>query len=97
MARKTESVMTELEDVELGEKTKIEVWTDRVLLVGDAHIPHTIRGVKDRLSDLLNQPGKPFLSLTDVTISSLSKRRLWRGDFLVVNKASIALVKILKE
>ena len=97
MARKTESVMTELEDVELGERTKIEVWTDRVLLVGDAHIPHTIRGVKDRLSDLLNQPGKPFLSLTDVTISSLSKRRLWRGDFLVVNKASIALVKILKE
>jgi len=53
--------------------------------------------VKDRLSDLLNQPGKPFLSLTDVTISSLSKRRLWRGDFLVVNKASIALVNILKE
>jgi hypothetical protein len=56
MARKTEPVMTELEDVELGEKTKIEVWTDRVLIVGDAHIPHSIRGVWDRLSDLLNQP-----------------------------------------
>jgi hypothetical protein len=94
---KTKPVMTEFEDVELGEKTKIEVWTDRVLLVGEAHIPHTIRGVKDRLSDLLNQPGKPFLALTDVTISSVSKRRLWRGDFLVVNKSSIVLVKILKE
>ena len=97
MVRKTKPVLSELEDVELGEKTKIEVWTDRVLLVGEAHIPHTIRGMKDRLSDLLNQPGKPFLALTDVTISSLSKRRLWRGDFLVVNKSSIVLVKILKE
>jgi hypothetical protein len=97
MARKTKPRMSEFEDVEQGGKTKIEVWTDRVLLVGDAHIPHSIRGVKDRLSDLLNHPGKPFLSLTDVTISSLSNRRLWRGDFLAVNKASIVLVKILKE
>ena len=97
MAQMTKPVITELEDVELGEKTQIEVWTDRVLIVGDAHIPHSIRGLKDRLSDLLNQPGKPFLALTDVTISSLSKRRLWRGDFLVVNKSSIVLVKILKE
>jgi len=97
MARKTKPAITELEDVELGEKTQIEVWTDRVLLVGEAHIPHSIRGMKDRLSDLLNQPGKPFLALTDVTISSVSKRRLWRGDFLAVNKASIVLVKILKE
>jgi len=97
MTRKTSPVMTELEDVELGEKTKIEVWTDRVLIVGDAHIPHSIRGVKDRLSDLLNKPGKSFLPLTGVTLSSLSKRRLWRGDFLAVNKSSIVLVKILKE
>ena len=97
MARKTKPMMTELEDVELGEKTKIEVWTERVLIVGDAHIPHSIRGVKDRLSDLLNQPGKSFLALTDVTLSSLNKRRLWRGDVLVVNKSSIVLVKILKE
>jgi len=97
MARKTKPVMTALEDVEMGEKTKIEVWTDRVLLVGDAHIPHSIRGVKDRLSDLLNQPGKPFLAMTDVTLFSLSKRQLWRGDFLVVNKSAIVLVKILKE
>ena len=97
MGRKTKPGMTELEDVEPGEKTKIEVWTDRVLIVGDAHIPNSIRGVRDRLSDLLNQPGKSFLALTDVTLSSLSKRRLWRGDFLAVNKASIVLVKILKE
>ena len=97
MTRKTSPVMTELEDVELGEKTKIEVWTDRVLIVGDAHIPHSIRGVKDRLSDLLNQPGKVFLSLTDVVLYSVSKRRIWQGEFLVVNKTSIVLVKILKE
>jgi hypothetical protein len=97
MGRKTKPGMTELEDVEPGEMMKIEVWTDRVLLVGEAHIPHSIRGLKDRLSDLLNHPEKSFLALTNVTLSSLSKRRLWRGDFLVVNKASIVLVKILKE
>ena len=97
MTKKTKPVMIALADVELGNKTKIEVWTDRVLIVGDAHIPHSIRGMKDRLSDLLNQQGKSFLSLTGVTLSSLSKRRLWRGDFLAVNKSSIVLVKILKE
>jgi hypothetical protein len=97
MTRKSKPVVAEFEDVELGEKTKVEVWTDRVLIVGDVHIPHSIRGVKDRLSDLLNQPGKSFLALTSVTLSSLSKRRLWRGDFLAVNKPSIVLVKILKE
>jgi len=97
MARKNEAVMPEIEERELGEKTRVEVWTDRFLVAGDVHAPHSIRGTRDRLSDLLNQPGKPFLSLTDVMLYSLGKRRLWRGEFLLVNKSSIVLVKALKE
>ena len=51
-------VVAELEDMELGEKTRVEIWTAQGVIVGDVHAPHTIRGMKDRLSDLLNQPGK---------------------------------------
>ena len=97
MARKNEEVMPRFEDVEPGDKTRVEVWTDRFLIVGEAHAPHSIRGTRDRLSDLLNQQSKPFLPLTGVTLYSLSKKRLWRGEFLVVNKSSIVLVKALKE
>ena len=97
MPRSSRLVPPEFEDVELGEKTRIEVWTDRFLIVGDAHVPHSVRGTKDRLSDLLNQSGKPFLPLTDVLLYTPGKKRLWQGPFLVVGKSSIVLVKILKE
>ena len=97
MAKKTAVETPALEDVESGDKTRVEIWTDHLLIVGDAHVPHSIRGTKSRLSDLLNQPGKPFLPLTDVTLCSPNKKRLWRGEFLVLNKASIVLVKVIKE
>ena len=97
MARKNEAVMPEIEDVELGDKTRVEVWTDRFLVVGDVHAQHSIRGTRDRLSALLNQSEKPFLPLTDVVLYSLGKKRLWRGEFLIVNKSSVVLVKALKE
>jgi hypothetical protein len=86
-----------LENVESGEKTQVEIWTDRFLITGDVHVPPAIRGSKSRLSDLLNQPGKPFLPLTDVTLRSHGKKRLWRGEFLVLNTTSIVLVKVVKE
>jgi hypothetical protein len=97
MAKKRAVETPALEDVETGDKTRVEIWTDRFVIVGDAHVPHSIRGTKSRLSDLLNQSGKPFLPLTDVTLQSPNKKRLWRGEFLVLNKASIVLVKVVKE
>jgi hypothetical protein len=97
MARTRAVQSAALEDVKVGEKTQVEIWTDRFLITGDVHVPSAIRGSKSRLSDLLNQPGKPFLPLTDVTLRSLGRRRLWRGPFLVLNTASIVLVKVVKE
>jgi hypothetical protein len=90
-------LMPDLVDVELGEKTKVEIWTDQFIIVGDAHVSHSIRGTKRRLSDLLNEPGRPFLPLTDVTLFSLRRKRVWRGEFLAVNTRSIIIVKALRE
>ena len=97
MVKKRAVEMPALEDVEPGDKSRVEIWTDRCLIVGDAHVPHSIRGTKSRLSDLLNQSGKPFIPLTDVTLQSPNKKQLWRGAFLLLNKASIILVKVIKE
>jgi len=99
--------MAEME-VSEGSTSRLEIWTDRYHIVGNAHLP-TWGGYTKRASDFLNEEGKPFLSLTDVTLSSLdgvegrggaSKRGkaqdlLWRGDFLLVNRASIVLVKVI--
>jgi hypothetical protein len=68
---------------------------DRFMIVGDAHAPQSIRGTKDRLSDVLNQQGRPFLPLTNVTVYSLGMKRLWRGDFLVVNSYGIILKNLM--
>lgn len=76
---------------------RVEIWTGRYRLLGYVHIPMG-GGYKGRLSDVLNEEGKPFLALTDVTLSSLDGQEfLWKGDFLAVNKASIVHVKIITE
>lgn len=76
---------------------QIEVWTEKLCIHGSVHIPQR-GGYKGRLSDLLNKSESHFLSLTDVTISSLDRNeRLWQGKFLALNKAGVVLVKALKE
>lgn len=97
MARKKEPIPPQLEDVEFGEKTQAEIWTDRFIVIGDTHMPHSIRGVKDRFSDLMNNKDKRFVALTDVTVYSAPEKILWQGKFLLVNKGSVVLAKILKE
>lgn len=61
--------------------------------------PHPAGGAyRGRFSDLLNREYTPFLSLTDVTVSSLEAEGvLWRGEFLALNKGSIVLVKALDD
>lgn len=100
--------MAEMEVGE-GSTSRLEIWTDRYRIMGNTHLP-TWGSYTKRASDLLNDEGRPFLALTDVTLSSLdgveggggaSKRGktqnlLWRGDFLLVNKASIVLVKVIE-
>jgi hypothetical protein len=97
MARKKEPTQPALEDVEFGEKTQVEIWADRFIVIGDTHIPHSIRGMKDRFSDLMNNTDKRFVALTNVTVYSTPEKILWQGDFLLVNKGSVVLAKVLKE
>ena len=96
MTRKSEPVMTELEDVELEERPRSRSGRsgpDR------RRCPHSALHPRSEGPTLRSaeQAGKSFLGRPEVKLSSLSKRRLWRGDVLVVNKSSIVLVKILKE
>lgn len=76
---------------------RVEIWTERYRLLGNVHIPMG-GGYKGRLSDILNEERKPFLALTDVTLSSLDGQELlWKGEFLAVNKTSVILVKVIAE
>jgi hypothetical protein len=75
---------------------EVEVWTAQHRIVGKVHIP-TEEGYRGRLSDLLNQPDLPFLSLTDVSVYKLEGDLLWQAKFLAVNKSAVVLVKALVE
>ncbi len=80
-----------------GRTARVEIWTERYRLVGNVHIPMG-GGYKGRLSDMLNEERRPFLAVTDVTLSSLNGQEvLWKGGFLAVNKASIVLIKVIAE
>ena len=77
-------------------KAQVEIWTQRYRIIGKVHVPSG--GYKGRLSDLLNKQDNFFLSLTEVTLSSLDGQDvLWQGEFLVVNKVSIVLVKAIDD
>ena len=75
---------------------EVEVWTEQHRIVGKVHIT-TKEGYRGRLSDLLNQPELPFLSLTDVSVYKLDGDLLWQARFLAVNKSAVVLVKALVE
>lgn len=78
--------------------SRVEVWTDRHRIVGDVHVPSFGEGAKGRVSDVLNQRDRSFLSLSDVSVyGTTGSRRIWHGAFLAVNKSSIVLLKSLKE
>jgi uncharacterized protein DUF6812 len=89
--------LTDMEDVEPAAKTHVEVWTDRYLIRAEAHVSAAIKGSRQRISDLLNDKAKAFLPLTNVTLYTTAKKKLWAGDFLAINKASIVMVKALNE
>jgi uncharacterized protein DUF6812 len=89
--------LADLEDVEPAAKTRVEVWTDRFLIRAEAHVSAAIKGSRQRISDLLNDQAKAFLPLTNVTLYTTAKKKVWAGDFLAINKASIVLVKALNE
>ncbi len=86
-----------VESFAANSKSRVEIWTEQHRIVGDLHVPTFGEGAKWRVSDVLNQPDRTFLSLSDVSLSTSKGRKLWHGDFLAVNKHSIVLRKALRE
>jgi hypothetical protein len=100
MARKKPPSIESTPEVEAfgaSSTSRVEVWTDRHRIVGDLHVPTFGEGAKWRVSDVLNQREKSFLSLSNVSVYASNGRRIWQGAFLAVNKNSIILLKALKE
>ena len=80
-----------------GGKAQVEIWTERYRIIGKLHIPPG-GAYRGRLSDFLNREDTAFLSLTEVTVSSLEAEDvLWQGEFLALNKGSIVLVKAIDD
>ena len=79
-----------------GWTIRVEIWTEQYRLLGDVSAVIS-GGKKGRFSDVLNEPGRPFLALSNVTLSSLDGKDLWGGDFLAVNKAAVVLAKVIVE
>lgn len=98
-ARKTKTPQdgSDLECFGCASTALVEIWTDQYRIVGRAHVPSFGEGAKRRISDVLNQREKAFLSLSEVTLRALQGRKLWQGDFLALNKRSIVLLKALEE
>ncbi len=86
-----------VESFTANSKSRVEIWTDQHRIVGDLHVPTFGEGAKWRVSDVLNQADRAFVSLSNVTLSTSKGRKLWHGDFLAVNKHSIVLLKALRE
>jgi hypothetical protein len=100
MARKKPLPIESVSEVEAFgavSTSRVEVWTDRHRIVGDLHVPTFGEGAKWRVSDVLNQRDKSFLSLSNVSVYASNTKKVWQGAFLAVNKNSIILLKALKE
>ncbi|CUQ65451.1 MAG: hypothetical protein NNA31_01795 [Nitrospira sp.] len=66
-----------------GRKVRIRVRTIHCTYVGDFLIPPT----RNRVSDAINEDGRPFISLTNVVIDDKD-----RADFVALNKTLIESV-----
>ena len=82
-----------------GKTIQVEIWTDRYRIKGNVFLPLADQGAyRGRLSDMLNDPEKNFLPVTNVSLSLLTGNEdVWEGRFLAVNKTAITLVRAVKE
>ena len=53
---------------------------------------------RSRLSDLLNNPDKQFLPITNAKVEVLPEREnKWEAPFLAINKSVVTIVRAIKE
>jgi len=81
-----------------GKTVEVEIWTDGHRIQGKVFVPTKDRPYQSRLSDYLNDTQRTFISVTQVRLRTLNGNEiLWEGGFLIVNKSSIRMVRVLDE
>ena len=82
-----------------GKRIQVEILTDTFKIRGTIFVPLAGKGgYSSRLSDLLNNPDKQFLALTDVKSEALPDAEMkLETPFLAVNKRGVISVRAIKE
>ncbi|HJU04610.1 MAG TPA: hypothetical protein VJ692_05610 [Nitrospiraceae bacterium] len=69
-----------------GKKARIQVRTAHGIYVGDFVIP----AMRNRVSDVINEDQRLFISLTDVVVNDKE-----RADFVMLNKTMIESITLV--
>lgn len=78
-----------------GRGQRVEVWTDKYRLLGHMFVPEEA-GRTVRLSDVINDPDRPFIPLVKVAVYGRGDDQiLMEQDFLLVNRATIEILRPL--
>ena len=82
-----------------GKRVEVEVLTDTYKVRGSVFVPLAGEGgYSSRLSDFLNNTGKPFVALTEVKVEALPDPGVkWEAPFLAINKSVVTMVRAIKE
>jgi hypothetical protein len=87
------------ETIYKGKRVEVEIHTDTYKIRGTLFVPMADKGgYASRLSDLLNNPEKQFLALTDVNVEVITESQSkWDAPFLAFNKSAVTMVRAIKE
>ncbi len=78
-----------------GRGQRVEIWTGKYRLVGYIFVPEQA-GRALRLSDVINDPHRPFIPLVKVAMYQRGDDELsMEQEFLLVNRASIEILRPL--
>ncbi len=82
-----------------GRTAEVEILTEAYRMKGTLFIPLSGQGgYRSRLSDLLNNPDKQFLSITDVSVEVMPEPAIkWKAPFLAINKNIVTMVRAIRE
>ena len=78
-----------------GRGQRVEIWTDKYRLMGYIFVPEET-GRNVRLSDVINDPDRPFLPMVRVAMYQRGgDELLMEQEFLLVNLAAIEILRPL--
>ena len=80
-----------------GKDIEVEIWTETHKFTGHLFLP-LAGAYNSRLSDFLNESGKTFFAITNVTVETTDKTVVLKSEpFMAINKNLITVIRPLKE